>query len=80
MKLYELAYFVSGDILELGSYRGLSTKILAWANDDSPRRKLIYSIDLSPEHVQMTGLNLRKAGRAQHVQAALYRRLANLVR
>jgi hypothetical protein len=28
LKLYEIAYFASGDILELGSFHGLSTSIL----------------------------------------------------
>jgi predicted O-methyltransferase YrrM len=37
MKLYELAYFCEGDILELGTYRGLSACILAQAIVDRTR-------------------------------------------
>src|SRR4249920_3794215 len=29
LKLYELVYFCGGDVLELGTYRGLSTSICA---------------------------------------------------
>jgi predicted O-methyltransferase YrrM len=31
LKLYELAFFSSGDVLELGTYKGLSTSIIACA-------------------------------------------------
>ncbi|HJY84096.1 MAG TPA: glycosyltransferase [Candidatus Binatia bacterium] len=46
LKLYEMAYFTSGHILELGTYRGLSTAILAQAVKDAGKRKLITSVDL----------------------------------
>ena len=59
LKLYEIAYFVSGDILELGSYHGLSTSILAQANHDSPNKKRIYSVDLDPGNVAMVNKHLR---------------------
>ena len=29
LKLYEMVYFADGDILELGTYKGLSTSIMA---------------------------------------------------
>jgi hypothetical protein len=51
LKLYELAYFAPGDILELGCYRGLSTSILSQANRDSGMRKRILSVDLDPPSV-----------------------------
>ncbi len=62
LKLYELAYFVQGDILELGSYHGLSTTILSKANQCSPYKKHIYSVDLDPECVKQTECNLRSKG------------------
>jgi predicted O-methyltransferase YrrM len=51
LKLYELAYFGGGDVLELGSYRGLSTSLLASASVNTGRRDAIYSVDLSPEAI-----------------------------
>lgn len=39
LKLYELSYFATGDILELGSYQGLSTSILAQAVRNSGQSK-----------------------------------------
>ncbi|MCP4712804.1 MAG: hypothetical protein GY869_29605, partial [Planctomycetes bacterium] len=35
LKLYELAYFCNGDVLELGTHKGLSTSILCQALFDS---------------------------------------------
>ncbi len=58
LKLYELAYFAQGDILELGSYQGLSTCILSQANHNSSLRKRIVSVDLSLLRVSQTLLNL----------------------
>ena len=62
LKLYEMAYYAAGDILELGSYHGLSTSILARANRNSPNRKHIYTVDLDPSNVQATVANLRSQG------------------
>jgi predicted O-methyltransferase YrrM len=82
LKLYELAYFVKGNILELGSYRGLSTSILSRANQDSPFRKQIVSVDRSPKSVLYTNFNLYGMHLKQGVEviwgdaAAEIRRLA----
>lgn len=59
LKLYELAYFAVGDILELGSYQGLSTCILAQASRESPYRKTVFSVDLDPAAVAMARRHLR---------------------
>jgi cephalosporin hydroxylase len=67
LKLYELAYFVRGDILELGSYHGLSTTILSEASLRSPYRKRIYSVDMDPKCVKQTERNLRSKGLSQGV-------------
>jgi len=50
MKLYELAYFCSGDIIELGTYKGLSTSIMAEASRDSGREFEIITVDLDTQH------------------------------
>lgn len=60
LKLYELAYFADGDILELGSYSGLSTTILAQASHNSPTPKQIVTVDLDPICTQAT-LNTLKS-------------------
>lgn len=60
LKLYELAFFARGDILEIGSYHGLSTVILAQANHDSPVRKRIVSVELDPACVAATRSALRR--------------------
>jgi predicted O-methyltransferase YrrM len=62
LKLYELAYFCGGDILELGTYRGLSTSICALASEASGLNNVIVSVDLSPEETERARTNL--AGRA----------------
>jgi SAM-dependent methyltransferase len=67
LKLYELAYFARGDILELGSYHGLSTSILARASRNSRRRRHIFSVDLEPASVQATRANLKSLGLSQAV-------------
>lgn len=60
LKLYELAFFTKGDILELGCYHGLSTTILARAcrNTDPSRR--IYTCDLRADRVAATMKNLAR--------------------
>jgi SAM-dependent methyltransferase len=62
LKLYEIAHFAMGDILELGSFHGLSTSILSRANRRSPHRKRIESVDLSPHAVRRARLNLWRQG------------------
>lgn len=60
MKLYELAYFATGDILELGTHQGLSASILSQANVDSPNKKHIYSCDRDPSFLQIANRNLQR--------------------
>jgi len=67
LKLYELAYFVQGDVLELGSFHGLSTTILSQANHESPHRKNIYSVDLIPGFVDQTKMNLQASNLEHYV-------------
>jgi cephalosporin hydroxylase len=66
LKLYELAYFADGDILELGTSRGLSTSIMALAVQDSGTNRAILSVDINKAYSEqarryLTDLNLQKA-------------------
>jgi predicted O-methyltransferase YrrM len=67
LKLYEMAYFAQGDILELGSYHGLGTSILARANHDAPRKQKIYSVDLDAGNIEMARKHLAAMGLTEHV-------------
>lgn len=67
LKLYEIAYLVKGDILELGSYYGLSTCILSQANHHSHMRKRIYSVDINSYCLQQTEQNLKAKGLQKNV-------------
>jgi predicted O-methyltransferase YrrM len=46
LKLYEMAYFSSGDVLELGTHKGLSTKIMARAISDSGKQRVFETVDI----------------------------------
>jgi predicted O-methyltransferase YrrM len=69
LKLYEMAYYSPVDILELGSYQGLSTSILARAIRSSADRKRIHTVDLNPEYVRDTMRNLWTQGLQRRVSA-----------
>jgi hypothetical protein len=49
LKLYEMAFHAPGDILELGTHKGLSTSILAQARADSGRTGMIETDDIDGE-------------------------------
>ncbi|MBP7691739.1 MAG: class I SAM-dependent methyltransferase [Anaerolineales bacterium] len=76
LKLYELAYFAAGDILELGSYHGLSTSIMAEAGRNSPQPKRLYSVDLDGMAVRAARFHLWRAGLAAAVQVERQEALA----
>jgi predicted O-methyltransferase YrrM len=48
LKLYELAYYAPGPILEIGTYRGKSATLMAMAARDSGRSTLVVSVDVDP--------------------------------
>jgi hypothetical protein len=58
LKLYELGYFAGGDILEFGTYRGLSAFILAKAIEGSGRSARIVTMELDPETSAIARSNL----------------------
>jgi cephalosporin hydroxylase len=61
LKLYEMAYFADGDILELGAYRGLSAFVMNGACNDSGVERVIVSIDLDPFAVEASRERLHAA-------------------
>jgi len=67
LKLYELAYFASGPILEIGMYCGRSTTIMATAVADSGRDIPIISIDIDPLALAMTMRSLQAHGVERNV-------------
>jgi hypothetical protein len=83
LKLYELAYFATGPILEIGTYRGRSTTIMARAAQAGSGAMLL-SVDVDPE-AQRAGAAALSAhgvgGRVVFVRgsaAALVRRFPGL--
>jgi predicted O-methyltransferase YrrM len=58
LKLYELVYFCGGDVLELGTYRGLSASVCIQASEAAGLRNVIVSIDLSPDEIERARSNL----------------------
>ncbi len=62
LKLYELAHFAQGQILELGSFHGLSTAILARATRNAASPESVVSIDLDPACTHATRHNLKRLG------------------
>ncbi len=62
LKIYEMAYFCDGPILELGTFRGLSTSIMSKATKQSGKNQPIWTIDLSAEACRRSQANLTDAG------------------
>lgn len=59
LKLYELAWFSRGPILEIGTYHGLSAAVMAGSLNDSGNPQLIYSLDVDPAALNQAWQNLR---------------------
>jgi SAM-dependent methyltransferase len=60
LKLYELAYFSSGNVLELGTSRGLSTSILARALLDAGKGYRITTIDIQQSFIDQAKAELEE--------------------
>lgn len=60
LKLYELAYFSTGNVLELGTNRGLSTSILARALIDAGRGHRLTTIDIQPSFIDQAKAELEE--------------------
>jgi len=59
LKIYELAYFSQGNILELGTFHGLSTSIISKANHDSNNHHNIATIELDQTSSDIAKANLQ---------------------
>ncbi|MBZ5556874.1 MAG: class I SAM-dependent methyltransferase [Acidobacteriia bacterium] len=70
LKLYELAYFSAGDILELGSFHGLSAMIMSMAVQEARRSIRIHTVDLDSSCTEQAVANLALNGLAEHVDVA----------
>jgi hypothetical protein len=68
LKLYELAYFANGDVLEFGTNRGLSTFILSKALQNSRRFGRLVTMELSAETSAEAKRNLASRGVTRKVR------------
>lgn len=58
LKIYELAHFSHGDVLELGTHKGLSTSIIAHALEDSGTDKRLETDDIDAATNRIAKSNL----------------------
>jgi hypothetical protein len=68
LKIYELAYFCEGAILELGTFEGLSSSVIASAIRNSGRQNEFTSVDVNFAHSISASANLMEAGLIDHVE------------
>jgi len=61
-KLYELAYFCEGDIVELGTSRGLSAFIMSQALSDKRSQSTIYTVDMRQDCRDAATKRMRSRG------------------
>ena len=80
LKLYEMACFCEGDILELGCCQGLSTIIMASAIRGTQRNIRIETVDHEPACVAATVANLEQNGLAEYVTATCEDAVAAVLR
>jgi predicted O-methyltransferase YrrM len=66
-KLYELAWFSPGPILEIGTFRGLSTVVMAAALADSGNRARIVSADIDAPGLAAARASLNRLGLGDRV-------------
>lgn len=67
LKLYELAYFTRGNVLEIGTGNGLSTSIMLQAMNDAGSQGRIYTTDLSRKAVDIARSHVRSERVKFHV-------------
>lgn len=71
LKLYELAYFCKGNILEIGTHQGLSAFLMAHAIEDSGRKGVIKTFDVHKGFQDKAIENITRKGFSKHVQFTL---------
>ena len=67
LKLYELGCLAPGPFLEIGTYRGKSTTVLATALRDAGRFVEFYSLDIAGDDLELARATLAERGLARHV-------------
>lgn len=67
LKLYEMAFFSTGDILELGCSYGLSTYVIAQAIRDSGKSSRFDTVDINMNFALCTRRTLNKHGLTDYV-------------
>jgi hypothetical protein len=67
-KLYELAATAAGPFLEIGTYRGKSTAIIATALRETGRDVEFYSLDIAADDLEKAMATLAERGLAEHVR------------
>jgi predicted O-methyltransferase YrrM len=66
-KLYDLASAAAGPILEIGTYHGRSTIVMALALKDAGNPVPLVSLDVDPEALHAAGENARRKGVAGRI-------------
>jgi predicted O-methyltransferase YrrM len=67
-KLYELAATAAEPFLEIGTYRGKSTAIIATALREAGRQVEFYSLDIAADDLEKARATLAERGLAEHVR------------
>lgn len=62
LKLHECAHFARGDVLELGTYQGLSALVMARAMEGAGRPGRVVTLELSRDFARRARANLEAAG------------------
>jgi predicted O-methyltransferase YrrM len=70
LKLYELAYFSPGPVLEIGTYRGKSAILMARALRDAGREESIVSLDVDVDSLRVAMSLARERGLAERLALA----------
>jgi predicted O-methyltransferase YrrM len=70
LKLYELAYFSPGPVLEIGTYRGKSAILMAGALRDAGREESIVSLDVDVDSLRVAMSLARERGLAERLALA----------
>jgi hypothetical protein len=67
LKLYELGYLAPGPFLEIGTFRGKSTTVLASALRDAGRRVQFFSLDIDQDALESASGTLTERGLGTYV-------------
>ena len=68
LKLYEMGYYATGDILEFGTNRGLSISILAGAARDAGKKGALVTMDLDGRLTEHARRSLSELDLSRHIE------------